>query len=335
MRFSVIIPAYNSEKFLEECLRSVLSQSYQDFEVLIVDDGSTDSTPLLVDASVNSMFKVRGFHTVNQGPLRARRIGMENALGDYLLFLDSDDCLRHDALEVISNAIDESDADVISFGITRDAAYSAQGCFGYALPVGTYSGDRFCEVRKTVCLGRFNTLCGKAIKSGCVGDDESIDSMGKMLHGEDLYELLSIVDRASSLCQIDKALYFYRASNESGTASFKISQLDDIVRVNRKLRAVASGWGAECVLSSVIGEIEQYYYLLKINQLSCDSKKLMRSNCKIIADAMRSEGVYDRMDLVKLRIDIRLIMSAMEKGRFYFIQLVLGATELIKRMRSI
>lgn len=334
MRFSIIIPAYNSERYLEECLRSALSQSYRDYEVLVIDDGSTDSTPFIVDNYVNSNPNVRGFHIVNRGPLYARRVGMKNARGDYLLFLDSDDCLRSDALEVISDAIDRSDADLISFRASRDPTYSVQDCCGGGLPAGNYSGQRFGEVRKTVCEGRFNTLWGKAVKSSCIANDDPLDSIEKILHGEDLFQLLSILEKASSLYQIKNVLYYYRSSDASGTASFKASQLDDIVRVTRKLRAFAEGWGAECISASVIGEIEQYYYLLKINQLSSFSSAMMRANCRLIADVMRVEGVFDRIHLANLRIDMSLLMRAMDKGQFNCVRLILGTTELFKRVRA-
>ena len=98
---SVIIPVYNSEKYLHKCIDSVLSQSYTNFEVILVNDGSTDSSGMICDEYAEKDERVRVFHKDNGGVSTARNLGIDYATGKYVLFIDSDDYMTDDAVEKI------------------------------------------------------------------------------------------------------------------------------------------------------------------------------------------------------------------------------------------
>lgn len=108
---SIIIPVYNVEDYLKECLDSVANQTYTDFEAILVDDGSTDNSGAICDeyAHCDSRFKV--FHKVNNGLSSARNYGLDRAKGDYLVFVDSDDVLSYNALEVCLNTLTDNNLD--------------------------------------------------------------------------------------------------------------------------------------------------------------------------------------------------------------------------------
>ncbi len=91
MLFSIIIPVYNVETYLEECVHSVQNQTYKDIEIILVDDGSPDSCPQICDDLAKRDERIRVIHKKNEGLSSARNVGLENALGEYILFLDSDD----------------------------------------------------------------------------------------------------------------------------------------------------------------------------------------------------------------------------------------------------
>ncbi|MDR9502315.1 MAG: glycosyltransferase family 2 protein [Desulfurivibrionaceae bacterium] len=108
MLFSVIIPTHNGSRFLECAVRSVLSQTFADFEVIIVDDGSTDSTSQIIERLVGQAAgKVHALHQENKGPGAARNRGVQVCSGRYLLFLDDDDELLPDALALFARAIEK------------------------------------------------------------------------------------------------------------------------------------------------------------------------------------------------------------------------------------
>lgn len=101
-RVSIIIPVYNSEAYLAHCLDSILAQSYHNFEILLVDDGSSDSSSGICDEYARKDRRIRVFHTKNCGVSHARNIGLEYACGDYICFCDSDDWVDNDWLKVFS-----------------------------------------------------------------------------------------------------------------------------------------------------------------------------------------------------------------------------------------
>ncbi|MFG3316451.1 bifunctional glycosyltransferase family 2 protein/CDP-glycerol:glycerophosphate glycerophosphotransferase [Streptomyces sp. NPDC048171] len=120
-RFSVIVPAYRVQEYLHACLESVLTQSYQDFEVIVVDDGSPDACGAIADEFADRDPRVRAVHLPrNQGLGPARNAGIERANGDYLVFLDGDDTLAPDALRALADRVKETgDPDVLVYDYAR------------------------------------------------------------------------------------------------------------------------------------------------------------------------------------------------------------------------
>ena len=112
---SVIIPVYNTEKYLAECLDSLAAQTFTDFEAIIVDDGSTDGSPAICDEYAARDPRFRVIHKQNGGASSARNVGLDAAKGEYLFFLDSDDRIREDTLNKSINAAKEKNADLVFF----------------------------------------------------------------------------------------------------------------------------------------------------------------------------------------------------------------------------
>lgn len=98
---SVIVPVYNASKYLRPCLDSILSQSYPDFEVLLVDDGSTDDSGSICDEYARRDSRVRVFHKTNGGVSSARNLGLDQAQGEFVCFVDADDVVLADALSIL------------------------------------------------------------------------------------------------------------------------------------------------------------------------------------------------------------------------------------------
>ena len=119
IKFSIIIPVYNTEDYLSSCLDSVLSQSYNDFEVIVVNDGTKDNSQEIIDKYVRKDKKIRSFIKENGGLSSARNYGVDKSNGEYLLFLDSDDTLNKDLLKELNKEIESNKPDIIRFQITR------------------------------------------------------------------------------------------------------------------------------------------------------------------------------------------------------------------------
>lgn len=330
MRFSIIISAYNAERYLGECLSSVSLQSFDNYEVILVDDGSTDSTLSLVEGFARKANNATVLTGENQGLLLARRRGLLHAKGEYVVFLDADDCLRYDALEIIDNAIKRTDADIVSFLFSREKDFSGNGLNRDGLPEGLYNGVRFELVKEYVCKGRFNNLWGKAIRLSCIDLDATYGAYKGLMHGEDLFQLLPIVDSCKSLAQLDDTLYFYRPNESSSTSCYKSSQLEDIVQVNRRLVEYAIRWGDTCHSKAILGETNQYFYLLKLSELSDSDDRVKKDNFLSISSVMSQEDVFSRARGERLRLDNRLLIIALEHGWRTLASFVVHLVEVLK-----
>ena len=110
---SIVIPVYNVEKYLKDCMESVLAQTCTDFEVILVDDGSTDDCPGICDAYAAQDTRVQAIHKANGGLSDARNAGTEKAAGEWILYLDSDDYLEKNALETLAKLQQEYQSDIV------------------------------------------------------------------------------------------------------------------------------------------------------------------------------------------------------------------------------
>lgn len=115
-KISVIIPVFNVEKYLHKCVDSLLQQSYNDYEILLIDDGSTDDSRIIADKYAERNKLVTTYHKENGGLADARNYGIEKAKGEYITFIDSDDSVRSDYLETLIQPVDWYGADLVIAG---------------------------------------------------------------------------------------------------------------------------------------------------------------------------------------------------------------------------
>lgn len=120
MKISIIVPVYNVKEYFNECMESLVSQTYKDIEILLVDDGSSDGTECLCDEWANQDERIQVFHKVNEGTHSARNLGLEKATGIYVMFIDPDDWLELNTIEFCAKKIQENDLDVIRYNYIRE-----------------------------------------------------------------------------------------------------------------------------------------------------------------------------------------------------------------------
>ena len=110
---SVIIPVYNVENYIEKCLNSIVNQTYNNLEIIIIDDGSTDNSIAIAEKIAENDKRIRIISQVNQGVSSARNLGLDNASGEYILFIDSDDWLDLETCKIALDTMIKHDADVV------------------------------------------------------------------------------------------------------------------------------------------------------------------------------------------------------------------------------
>lgn len=117
---SIIVPAYNTEKYIAKCVSSLSDQDYENIEILVTDDGSTDRTPEILTTMAQQDFRIKVTHTDNQGPAHARNVALDIAKGDYVTFVDSDDYLCKCAIREMVSKAQQSGCDILVCGITQE-----------------------------------------------------------------------------------------------------------------------------------------------------------------------------------------------------------------------
>ena len=112
---SIIVPVYNVEAYIAECLNSLVNQNYQDYEIIVVDDGSPDGSMIIADDIAKKSDKIKIMHKENGGLSSARNFGLEHASGQYIWFVDSDDRIETDCLAQLVERMKKYDLDILSF----------------------------------------------------------------------------------------------------------------------------------------------------------------------------------------------------------------------------
>jgi len=216
MLFSVCIPVYNTSKYLDECLASVLCQTERDFEIVLVDDGSTDGSGALCDQYAAQYPQIRVIHKENEGLMMTRRRGFREARGDYFLCLDSDDYWRSDrVLERIRAMIEEKNCDLVLFNYIagKEDHANDQNIVLFDHPDGhVFAGEGKKELYRKLLIGRdLNAIWIKAVarKNVDVDVDYSVWK-GDICRGEDMFQSYPMLNNATRVGYIRDPLIHYR-----------------------------------------------------------------------------------------------------------------------------
>lgn len=234
---SIIVPVYNTEKYLRPCLDSIMAQTFTDFEAVLVDDGSKDQSGAICDeyAARDSRFVV--VHKQNEGVAKARITAFEHSHGDLITFIDSDDYVSPKYLEKLAKPIIEDDVDMVSCNYydvdagdksVKGTKKTLQGVFSdkklEEFIANHYLYDSSCRG-----FGMTNFLCTKMVKCGYVKMGLQ-DGVG-MWFGEDQIAMFSMLYKIRSLCIIPDRLYYYVHYKGQATQRYDKSLWDSLINM--------------------------------------------------------------------------------------------------------
>ena len=271
LRFSIIIPVYNVERYLGECLESITSQDYDDYEVVIVDDGSPDGSSAIYEHyAAEADIPVRIIKQENKGLLGARRAGIKVAQGDYLWHVDSDDALAPNAMQLVSDEIDRTGADLVLIGACGTSVFDkalpgmipGNQCF--------YGSDDMNFIRSSFLAGAIPNIWSKIAKRSCVDVDCDYSEYGRLQFGEDQLQSLYILDAARSCACLREPLYYYRPNDTSITAKYRKEQTAQYVAVKEALCSQAATWdvkwpGHHFAETALMGYLSNGFYDMRKN----------------------------------------------------------------------
>ena len=211
---SIIVPVYNTEKYLDRCIQSILSQTYTNFELLLIDDGSTDSSGAICDSYAEQDSRVRVFHKPNGGVSSARNMGLDNALGEWIIFCDSDDWIDAEMYEQMYNAAIQNKVDMVCCGLLVEHN-NKKDTLSYN---NSYEDHKLMyDCLAPIIVTYFAT--GNKLVSKKIYDINRIRATEGANMWEDVELMTKIRYFSQSSCVINKPFYHYNRMNESSITS--------------------------------------------------------------------------------------------------------------------
>ena len=309
MRFSVIVPVYNVEKYLGECLVSISCQDYFDYEVVIVDDGSTDGSAAIYKRfAAEADVPVQIVRQENKGLLQARRAGIKVANGDYFWHVDSDDRLAPRAMEVVSRVIDEHSPDLILIGLSESPDFNSVLPGSMPGEKSVYNEEDMGEVRSSFLGGYIPNMVMKIARRSCVDIECDYSEYGRIQLGEDQLQSLYILDKAKSAFCIREPLYYYRVNADSITAKYREGQTAQYATVKESVYRQAvvwdDRWPGHCFAeAALVGYLANGFYDMRKN---ADSKWYRKQFQEYRDTPLFSEAIGFKGSL---RLDQRIFYS--------------------------
>lgn len=230
---SIIIPIYNAKLYLAHCIDSILQQTFCDYEVLLIDDGSTDGSSKICDEYALIDTRVKVIHKENGGSASARNVGLMNVSGEYIVFVDADDCLHKEYLRLLYEKICSSGADIVQCNYCIVEDYSKLDTTQEEHSENIYSNieflDKFCDSKDYL---KIVVLWNKIYKKALFEDLFFPEGKGV----DDDYLICQILYRAKKIITISDTLYYYYMSPGSQMRSApSLKRLDGIDAVKSQL----------------------------------------------------------------------------------------------------
>lgn len=281
---SIVVPVYNTEKYLERCINSIIVQTYTNLEIIIVDDGSTDGSSKLCDGLAQEDSRIRVIHKCNGGQSTARNTGVEIACGKYISFIDSDDYVHRDYISTLVKVKERVRAQIVQCGIRKVDSQSA-----------ITDGD-MAEGKRILLSGKNAVLNREYKVSACakIYDLHLFRSIefpeGQYFEDEATYYKLAILCR--NICIISEELYLYFQSPTSTTRN-NLFRNDFIDVCEQRINFFINYGDKELIQNAY----SRYAITTILNHASCKRKKI---------DKPIQEDLYDRFKKNYSYIDISM-----------------------------
>ena len=221
MEITIIIPVYNVGLFIEKCIKSIVDQSFKDFECIIINDGTKDNSIELVEAIIKGDKRFKVFHQKNQGQGMARNLGLKHAKGKYICFIDADDFVQPNYLGLMYHEIENQKADIVCCGfniITKEHRTEHI--------VTLESSSKIESILHLLNGNDWGSLFNRLFKSSLVKDLNFNKGIGQ--DKPFIFELF-VKNPISKVIYIDQCLYNYIIRNQSATNSMSKEKIDDLI----------------------------------------------------------------------------------------------------------
>lgn len=307
-RVSIIVPIFNTEKYLGRCLDSIINQTYDDWELILVDDGSTDESGKICDRYADDFDNISVFHKENGGVSSARNVGLEKALGEYVCFVDGDDWLSSHMLEYLVRTIEEDQSDMSMCFIKLMEAYKPEIDQEYD------DIEKYTQNSQQYMVNNFlnhgNSCCAKLFKREQLGDLRFREGL---TIGEDMLLLLNARKNFNKVSVLQFPGYYYlQLPSSAMNKAFKPSFMDEIYCWQQALVIVKNDDKVVVDKVKSIIIIAAYNVLSKIADADIKDKSFRRICKKAIKDNLsgwKFLTIKEKMQCLLALLSTRLYMK--------------------------
>lgn len=320
MRFSIIIPCYNTAPYLEKCLESIINQTFKDWEIIIVNDGSTDNTKSIMKYYEEKDRRIKGITQKNQGLSAARNQGFKEAKGEYLLFLDSDDWYKgKNSLKYLSEKIDDTNPDIVVFRyqrVTEDGHLYGEDCNLQCfeqMEESVYSGEKYL----------YHVLSQSAVyvwypwrytfrRSFWIDNDFQF----RLCLFEDVDVVYSILLKAQKISILNEVIYQYRTVREGSLTSISKENMYGLIGVSQNVICAVNNMNIDENLKKLLrNNFSMGYFtvLTEVNYLKKEDRKevfdILDKNRSLMNDTTRKKNLMIKglISILGLHITSKLL----------------------------
>ena len=255
--FSLILPCYKVAAYVERCVRSILTQDFKDYEMILVDDGSPDETPALCDRLAAENACIRVIHKENGGLASARNTGLAAAKGRYTWFVDSDDWIEAGALSLLHQACEDGAPEIVKFSYFRVTEQAVPVPHG--VPSGRYEGQERCDQLRCQALREASRYCLSACfhvyRTDFLERHQLAFVSERLIGSEDYLFNLQALFCVSHMCVLPHALYSYELRPGSLSQTYK----PDLSQRYCELHRWLTEYACECGMRAYLPLIDRFY----------------------------------------------------------------------------
>lgn len=336
--FSIIIPVYNTDRYLSECIDSVIKQTYSSWEIILIDDGSTDLSGEICDEYEKKYNgQIRVLHKKNEGQILSRQRGLQISRGKYIVYLDSDDMLCSITLETLYEIFTKKNVDLVIYQWERitEGSELISNDKSNLFDEGYISKSDI--INKFISSASLNSMCIKAGKRKIYSINELNYKAKDIRHGEDLIQSITLLDNMEKAYYLQKPLYYYRINNESVTHTFdkhSYQELDTVRPIlynylkekdllTKEREELFFGF----YLETIINEIEN---IMNIYMFNVDFVKM----CEDIATySLVEQGKAFYRNGLSIRLDKKLGLFLFYQKKWSLLQFYIRMILILKRFK--
>ena len=302
---SIIVPIYNCERFLKQCIDSIISQSYQDWELILIDDGSEDKSALIADYYAIDNKKINVIHTLNEGLSLARNLGLEIAKGEYITFVDADDILMPNAISTLIKVAERTDADIVA----------GRFCYGKEFRDNPVT-DEYREKTFMSLSAIEDTLYQKTLVPSASGKLYKYHLFNELrfdvgLYYEDLAIFYKLFLKSNKIVHIDYPVYFYRETPDSILHTWNKRRLD-VLKVTEQIEKYMSTHHPELIEAAIDRRLSANFNIFALALIN--NERPLANQCWDYIKANRYRSLFNIK--VRLKNKIGILFSLLGKNIF-------------------